>query len=155
METTIEDNVFMARLCEQTERFGDMFEYLKIVFEQKGGEMSVNERNLISVACKSLIGSKRVAWRTVTSVMQNTKYKDYMDSMKDYKNKLENDMYKECIMIVQTIDQFVIKKKGATDEARVFFMKMIADNYRYISEMSKGERNTKAIEEAKKVYEEA
>ena len=34
-------------------------------------------------------------------------------------------------------------------------MKMIADNYRYISEMSKGERHNKSIEEAKKVYEES
>ena len=104
METTIEDNVFMARLCEQTERYADMFEYLKIVFEQKGGEMSVNERNLISVACKNMISSKRVAWRTVVSVLSNSKYQDFVDSMNEYKTKLENDLYKECIMIIQTID---------------------------------------------------
>ena len=34
-------------------------------------------------------------------------------------------------------------------------MKLIADNHRYISEMSRGDRNQKALEEAKKVYEEA
>ena len=78
-----------------------MFEYLKIVIEQKGADMSINERNLVSVACKSLIASKRVAWRTVVSVMQNNKYADYMDSMKEYRVRLENDLYKECCMIIE------------------------------------------------------
>ena len=155
MEIQIEESVFMARICEQTERYADMFEYLKIVFEQKGGEMSANERNLISVACKSLVSSKRVAWRTVISVMMNNKYADYMESMKDYKIRLENDLYKECMMIIQIIDTNVLKKKGSSDEAKVFFMKLMADNYRYISEMSKGERNARSLEEAKKIYEEA
>ena len=49
----------------------------------------------------------------------------------------------------------MLKKKCPSEEAKVFFMKMVADNYRYIGEMSRGERNTKSIEEAKKIYEEA
>ena len=58
-------------------------------------------------------------------------------------------------MIINQIDQHVLKKKGASDEAKVFFMKMIGDNYRYVSEMSRGERNNKVKDEARKIYEEA
>ena len=58
-------------------------------------------------------------------------------------------------MIISQIDQHVLKKKGASDEAKVFFMKMIGDNYRYVAEMSRGERNNKVKDEARKIYEEA
>ena len=41
---------------------------MKIVVESKGAEMSNDERTLISVAFKSLITSKRTAWRTVRAI---------------------------------------------------------------------------------------
>lgn len=40
MESTIEENIFMARISEQAERFEDMVDFLKIVIEQKGADMS-------------------------------------------------------------------------------------------------------------------
>ena len=33
-------------------------------------ELSVEERNLLSVAYKNTVGSRRAAWRIITSVMQ-------------------------------------------------------------------------------------
>ena len=33
MESTLEENIFMARIAEQSERYQDMVEYLKIVIE--------------------------------------------------------------------------------------------------------------------------
>ena len=71
MSSGIEENIFMARVCEQAERFPDMIEYLKPVIAEKGGEMSIDERNLLSVAFKNLISSKRIAWRTIQAVEQN------------------------------------------------------------------------------------
>ena len=67
----MEENIFMARIAEQCERYQDMVEYLKIVIEQKGPDMSNDERSLISVAFKNLVADKRTAWRTVTSVQSN------------------------------------------------------------------------------------
>ena len=46
-----------------------------------------------------------------------------------------------------------ILKKKSSEEAKAFFMKIIADNYRYIAEMSSGERHYKAIEDARQAYE--
>ena len=70
----IEENIFMARVCEQTERFPDMLEYLTNVLTEKGPEMSADERNLFSVACKNLLASNRTAWRTVVALEPNPKY---------------------------------------------------------------------------------
>ena len=74
MEQTIEESIFMARVAEQGERYQDMVDFLKIVIEQKAADMSVDERNLLSVAFKNLVASKRTAWRTVVSVQSNPRY---------------------------------------------------------------------------------
>jgi 14-3-3 protein epsilon len=55
----------MARVCEQAERYKDMIEFLRPVITEKGPEMSIDERNLVSVAFKNLISNKRTAWRTI------------------------------------------------------------------------------------------
>jgi 14-3-3 protein epsilon len=61
-------NIFMARVAEQSERFEDMVDFLIPVLESKGANVSVDERNLLSVAFKSLISSKRAAVRTIQAI---------------------------------------------------------------------------------------
>jgi 14-3-3 protein epsilon len=63
-----EENIFMARVAEQAERFEDMVDFLKPVLDSKGANISGDERNLLSVAFKSLISSKRTAWRTISAI---------------------------------------------------------------------------------------
>ena len=152
METTIEENIFMARIAEQSERFTDMVDFLKIVIEQKGADMSAEERNLLSIAFKNLVASKRTAWRTVVSVQSNPKYLLYTDSMCEYKTKLEDALFEECSNVIGLIQINILKKK-CSDDAKAFFTKLVADNYRYIAEMSVSERHYKAIEDARQSYE--
>ena len=66
--STEEENIFMARVAEQAERFEDMVDFLKPVLDAKGANISGDERNLLSVAFKSLISSKRTAWRTISAI---------------------------------------------------------------------------------------
>jgi 14-3-3 protein epsilon len=84
-----EENIFMARVAEQAERFEDMVDYLKPVLDSKGSALSVDERNLLSVAFKSLISSKRTAWRTISAIEQNPKYQKFAGSLQGYKHKIE------------------------------------------------------------------
>ena len=64
----VDENIFLARVAEQAERFDDMVTYLEKVLEVKGAEVSSDERNLISVAFKNLISSKRAACRTIAAI---------------------------------------------------------------------------------------
>jgi len=57
----------MSRIAEQTERFEDMLEYMKKVVES-GSELNNEERNLLSVAYKNTVGSRRTAWRALSSI---------------------------------------------------------------------------------------
>ena len=66
--STVEQNIFLARVAEQAERFEDMVDFLSKVLAEKGAEVSADERNLLSVAFKNLISSKRAACRTIQAI---------------------------------------------------------------------------------------
>ena len=54
----MEEQIFLARVAEQSELFEDMVDFLKQAIEHKAGEDFTNEeRNLLSVGFKNLIGS--------------------------------------------------------------------------------------------------
>ena len=60
-----------AKLAEQAERYDDMAACMKSVTEQ-GAELSNEERNLLSVAYKNVVGARRSYWRVVSSIEQKT-----------------------------------------------------------------------------------
>lgn len=57
----------MAKICEQTERFDEMLEYMRQVLTNPQ-ELSVEERNLLSVAFKNSVGNKRTSWRILDTL---------------------------------------------------------------------------------------
>ncbi|KAG7224228.1 hypothetical protein INR49_015117 [Caranx melampygus] len=61
------DLIQKAKLAEQAERYDDMADCMKEVTE-KGGELSNEERNLLSVAYKNVVGARRSAWRVMSSI---------------------------------------------------------------------------------------
>ena len=65
-------SVYFAKLAEQAERYDEMAEHMKSV-GQVPQELSVEERNLLSVAYKNAVGSRRAAWRIITSIEQKEK----------------------------------------------------------------------------------
>merc|ERR1712137_1461104 len=73
-----EQNVYFAKLAEQAERYDEMADYMEKV-GKSGDELSVEERNLLSVAYKNAVGSRRAAWRIITSVEQKEKSKGNTD----------------------------------------------------------------------------
>jgi hypothetical protein len=54
----MEEKIFLARVAEQAERFDDMVQFLNEAIDAKSGEdFTIDERNLLSVGFKNLIGS--------------------------------------------------------------------------------------------------
>merc|ERR1712039_233680 len=121
------------------------------------GEMGVEERNLLSVAYKNAVGSRRAAWRIITSVEQKEKSKgndQQAGFAKEYCKKVETELQKICDTILGLLDGNLIAK-ASTGESKVFYQKMKADYYRYIAEFSDGDSKSKAAENARLAYEEA
>jgi len=151
-----EKDVYFAKLAEQAERYDEMADYMELV-GKAGDELSVEERNLLSVAYKNAVGSRRAAWRIITSVEQKEKTKGNEGNAgfaKEYCGKVEGELDKICTTILGLLDNNLIPKAG-NGESKVFYQKMKADYYRYIAEFSDGEKKSQAANNAKLAYEEA
>merc|ERR1712210_185889 len=117
-----------------------------------GAELSVEERNLLSVAYKNAVGSRRAAWRIITSVEQKEKTKGNEENAKWA--KVESELQKICDTILNLLDGKLIGTAG-NGESKVFYQKMKADYYRYIAEFTDGEAKSKAAENARAAYGDA
>ena len=148
MATTREEHLYMAKITEQTERFEDMIDSMTQAVKANA-DLSVEERNLLSVAYKNTIGSRRTAWRALSSIEKKEEQKGSKNIglLKGYKQKVEGELNKYCNEILDLITNQLIGK-AATAEAKVFYHKMKGDYYRYISEYTSGEANTKAGDNA-------
>jgi len=154
MTDTVDQNIFLARVAEQAERFEDMVKYLADVLDVKGQDVTSDERNLLSVAFKNLISSKRAACRTISAIEQNPKYAKFSDALASYKAGIEDQLTKDCESIIKMINDKVLSKT-CDGEPKAFFIKMVGDYYRYISENAKDAKLEEVKENALKAYNEA
>jgi 14-3-3 protein epsilon len=153
---TREKDVYFAKLAEQAERYDEMATHMEAV-GKSGDELSVEERNLLSVAYKNAVGSRRAAWRIITSVEQKETSKGNEENAKfakEYCKKVEGELDDICKKILAVLDDSLIGK-ATTGESKVFYQKMKADYYRYIAEFRTGDAHSKAAESARAAYQEA
>jgi len=149
-------DVYFAKLAEQAERYDEMAAHMKTVGAM-GEELSVEERNLLSVAYKNAVGSRRASWRIVSSVEQKESSKGNSEQAawaKEYKAKVEKELNTICGEILKLLEGDLTTKAG-NGESKVFYHKMAGDYYRYIAEFTEGDTKTGAAESARKAYEEA
>jgi len=149
-----ETTVFMARVADQAERYEDMVDFLTQMIKNKTEDCNVEERNLLSVGFKNLIGSRRAAWRTVSAIEQNKKYEQYSDDCAQYKEKIEGELVKQCELVISIVRDECLKKECEA-EAKTFYLKMIGDYYRYISESVQGDKLAEVGEAAADFYGQA
>ena len=95
--STRDEHLYMAKITEQTERFEDMLDAMNKVVNADAG-LSVEERNLLSVAYKNTIGSRRTAWRALTSIEKKEEQKGSKNIglLKSYKSKIATPMHAQA-----------------------------------------------------------
>jgi len=156
MAVVREKEVYFAKLAEQAERYDEMAAHMEAV-GKSGDELSVEERNLLSVAYKNAVGSRRAAWRIITSVEQKELSRGNDENAqwaKEYCKKVETELDSICKQILALLDDGLIGK-ATTVESKVFYQKMKADYYRYIAEYTTDDVKTKASNDAQSAYQEA
>merc|ERR1711881_217008 len=100
---------------------GEMADYMKQV-GTSGQEMSVEERNLLSVAYKNAVGSRRASWRIISSVEQKETSKGNEANAKlaqGYLVKVEQELSKICEEIISLLGD-VLAPSADTGESKVF-----------------------------------
>lgn len=141
---TLPDNhdelIFVAKLSEQAERYDEMVACMKKAVKNKP-ELSVEERNLLSVAYKNVIGSRRASWRIIASIQQKEEQKgneQHVRIIKEYRRKVEKELSEICEDILGLLDNSLIPAANS-GEAKVFLYKMKGDYHRYYAETAPGE----------------
>ena len=128
--------------------------YLALVLDAKGQDVSSDERNLLSVAFKNLISSKRAACRTIAAIEQNPKYAKFSEALAQYKGGIEEQLTNDCKKIITMIQEKVLAKQ-CEGEPKAFFVKMVGDYYRYISENAKDQLLEDVKQKALEAYQQA
>lgn len=154
MSLTREQLTLLSRYNETTERFEAMRGYIKKVILMPG-PLSVDERNLFSVAYKNCASPLRTSQRAFVQLETKEKNKNSanLDLILLEKSKVESELTSLCQEVLDIVTKdFIEKQEG--DEAKVFFWKMTGDYYRYMCEyLTDSElENTKI--QAKEAYEE-
>jgi len=134
--------------------------------------MSIDERNLLSVAYKNVIGARRASWRTINAESLDEKTSSLI---RKYKSQVEKELNTICKDVLELLEQTLIKKnkfdeiknkvntdatdatektqsaEGTTEvktspegEAQVFYLKMAGDYYRYLAEAVSSKDNEEA-----------
>ncbi|KAJ6352884.1 hypothetical protein OIU76_001993 [Salix suchowensis] len=156
MEKEREQLVYLARLAEQAERYDEMVEAMKKV-AKLDVELTVEERNLVSVGYKNVIGARRASWRILSSIEQKEEAKgneQNVKRIKEYRQSVEDELAKICNDILSVIDQHLIPS-SSTGESTVFYHKMKGDYYRYLAEFKGADERKEAADQSLKAYEAA
>jgi 14-3-3 protein epsilon len=154
--TSREDSVYLAKLAEQAERYEEMVENMKAV-TSLGEELSVEERNLLSVAYKNVIGARRASWRIVSSIEQKEESKGnevQVVLIKDYRRKIEQELAKICEDILEVLEKYLIPS-AESGESKVFYFKMKGDYHRYLAEFAVGDKRKEAADKSLESYQSA
>ncbi|KAJ9561739.1 hypothetical protein OSB04_006899 [Centaurea solstitialis] len=154
-----EENVYMAKLAEQAERYEEMVEFMeKVVAAAEGGEeLTIEERNLLSVAYKNVIGARRASWRIISSIEQKEESRGndgHVSTIRDYRSKIETELSSICDGILKLLDSKLIGSATSGD-SKVFYLKMKGDYYRYLAEFKTGSERKEAAENTLSAYKAA
>jgi len=150
------ENVYKAKLAEQAERYEEMVEFMKAAVNEATDDLSLEERNLLSVAYKNVVGARRASLRIVGSIEAKEAEKGSPNAklVTNYKSTVEGELDNICQDILTLLDNRLIAKAG-NGEAKVFYLKMKADYYRYLAEFAKDTIKKEHAESANKAYDEA
>lgn len=145
--------IFLARAAEGAERYEDMAKFMKALVENKlkdeSSDLSVEERNLLSVAYKNVIGARRASWR-----MLNLDENKHQELVSTYRHQVETELKEICEEVIVLLNEKLIpaSKNNNDIESQVFYLKMSGDYYRYFAEFYP---DTKHAQEAEKHYQQA
>eukprot|EP00382_Lankesteria_abbotti_P003799 CAMPEP_0113845048 /NCGR_PEP_ID=MMETSP0372-20130328/551_1 /TAXON_ID=340204 /ORGANISM="Lankesteria abbotti" /LENGTH=234 /DNA_ID=CAMNT_0000814069 /DNA_START=67 /DNA_END=771 /DNA_ORIENTATION=- /assembly_acc=CAM_ASM_000359 len=149
---------FKAQVAEKAERFDDMVSLMKELVRASGGQgLSLEERNLLSVAFKSAVGARRLSWRIVCQLEEKQKKRKNTAAelaTAEYREKVEGEIRKMCSDAIGLVNDHLLHTAKEPEDV-VFYRKMLGDYNRYLAENSKGEAKKEAISHAGSAYQDA
>ena len=87
-----EELLYLSKLAEYCDRFDEMVDYI-VQFSSIGEEeLTIDERNILSVAFKNVVGTRRAAWRVISLIERKENKKGAganVEKARKYKQMIE------------------------------------------------------------------
>uniref|UniRef100_A0A674NT34 14-3-3 domain-containing protein n=1 Tax=Takifugu rubripes TaxID=31033 RepID=A0A674NT34_TAKRU len=151
-KTETRQRLSQAKLAEQCERYEDMAAAMKAE-TQKNPQLDDEQRNLLSVAYKNVVGARRSSWRVISSIEQKS-IDDKSAVAKEYREQIEKELESTCNEVLELLDEYLIPK-AVSFESKVFCLKMKGDYHRYLAEVASGDERKATIDKSKDAYQKA
>lgn len=167
-----EELLNMARMAENCERYEDMVCFVRArVMKFPDKSLSAEERNLLSVAYKNVIGGRRASWRALSTELEHLTDTALIAAVTKYKATVEEELKTISHDVLDLLEKTLIpngdgvapkEKMKEMAEEKVFYLKMAGDYYRYLTESVQDDKYktktaefySKALDEAKNSLEE-
>lgn len=89
-----------------------MVEFATAFSKKESSQLNLEERNILSVAYKNVVGSRRAAWRVLNSIehkeSKKEKGKENVEKVKQYKTQIEEELLKLCKEILELLNSHLI-----------------------------------------------
>jgi hypothetical protein len=143
--------IYRARLAEQVELYSEMKDSMKEMVKL-GKPLEEEERNLLSVAYKNVVGQRRTSWRIICSLESKTEDPNKISMCQQFRQKIETELHELCDEIIDLLNKYLLKEDEDKPETAVFFYKMQGDYLRYKVEISTGADREALSKEAEEAY---
>lgn len=159
---TYRESIRKAKLNEKAERFEQMTAHIKEAVKkgaEEGSKLNMEERNLLSIAYKNLVGARRSSWRIISKALEGEAGKDEAASevekdIREILGEIVGELNEICNDLLSLLDAYLIDESDAAD-SRVFFLKMKGDYLRYKAEVAGDDEFEEIANVAKEAYEQA
>ncbi|KAK2981434.1 LOW QUALITY PROTEIN: hypothetical protein RJ640_004048 [Escallonia rubra] len=118
-----------------------------------GEELTIKERNLLSVAYKNMINARRASWQIHLLHRKEERHgnEGHMATIRDSWSKIEYELVYICDGILRLLDSTLVTS-ASTDNFKVFYLKMKGDYYSYLAEFEIGTERKEATENTRSAY---
>eukprot|EP00960_Hanusia_phi_P031355 749242-Hanusia_phi.AAC.11 len=127
-----DSKVYMAKIAEQAERYDEMVKATRSIAKM-GVDLTVEERSLLSVAYKNVVGTRRArapsnlpssnSWKIISSIEQKETDDEKLVLIREYLAKVEGELSDVCRDIISLLDKFLIPS-AKEDEPKVLFVRI-------------------------------
>ncbi|XP_012369119.1 14-3-3 protein sigma-like [Octodon degus] len=145
-----------AKLAEQAKHYEDVAAFMRGAAEKSEG-LSCEERNLLSMAYKNVVGSQRAAWRVLYSTEQKSNEEGPEGKgleVREYREKMETELQGVCDTVLGLLHSYLIKEAREA-ECHVFYLKMKDNYYHYLAEVATSDDKKRIVDSARAGYQEA
>lgn len=158
-EVSREELIIYAKFAEQAERYEDMVEFMDKVVRMSE-KLSPDERNLLSVAYKNVVGARRSSYRVVSGLSSGLSDDDEKKPVtEEFTKMIKEELENKCQDVLRVLDEFLVKDSEDIDKddtlPQVFYLKMKGDYFRYLVEVSLGEERNKVVDSSREAYQKA